>query len=256
MSWWDQTRVSRNSVHVPSFHSGTLARAVGADWWRERRRGGRGEGRATNGGRRRAGDGGGPFGHYLAPDLCPQFTMDERAEGVRGPERLRATTRQRIWRHRGSHCTRIRQGWEHCRPPEAIRRVDRPEYRRGRRTLQSWPYDLSLPAGPRLRWRVHRRTHTSLSRKPSEMIASSRRSANMISAMLIHSHETRRNHPRLSRPMSPAPCRPPHVARPSSPAPCRPPSVARRPSRDSTGSGLGETPGPRPSHGPLAISRS
>jgi hypothetical protein len=56
MSWWDQTRVSRNSVHVPSFHSGTLARAVGADWWRERRRGGRGEGRATKGGRRRAGD--------------------------------------------------------------------------------------------------------------------------------------------------------------------------------------------------------
>jgi len=53
-------------------------------------------------------------------------------------------------------------------------------------------------------------------RKPSEMIALSRTSANMVSPMLtapIDSHN-----PTVATPAFPAPCRPPHVARRSSPA--------------------------------------
>jgi hypothetical protein len=189
------------------------------------------EGRATKGGRRRAGDEGratkrrvtaGAFRPFPRPGITPRFT-----HGRTGGRSSRVGTAAGLppgpgsGDIGGSHWTRIRQEWEYGRPAEAIRLVNRPEYRRGRRTLQSRPQDLSLPAGPRLRWRVHRRTHASLSLQASEMIASSRRSANMVSATVTS--------PAVSRPPLVARrCRPPFVARRSSPAVCRPPFVARR----------------------------
>jgi four helix bundle protein len=147
--------------------------------------------------------------------------MVERAEGVRGPERLRvyhlaqdlAMSVNRIARvsaRNGSIADQLRRSAESI----ALGAGHSP----GRKIYH---YQLARGSAGECIAAL-----TQLNRrKPSEMIALSRTSANMVSPMLtapIDSHN-----PTVATPAFPAPCRPPHVARPSSPAVRRPPFVAR-----------------------------
>jgi four helix bundle protein len=122
--------------------------------------------------------------------------MDERAEGVRGPERLRvyhlaqdlATSVDRIARvsaRNGSLADQLRRSAESIVLNIA---EGAGHYSPGRKI-----YHYQLARGSAAEC-IAALTQVNR-RRPSEVIASSRRSANMISAMLtalIHSLETRR----------------------------------------------------------------